>query len=62
MTVYIQYYSVLVSDVQYSGETIVDFTEGPPWYFTYTSGPVQSYYDIIDYISYAITYIPVTIL
>ena len=56
------YYSVLVSAVQHSGSTITYFTKCFSWYFQSPPGPVYAYYDIIDSISYALLYIPVTIL
>ena len=61
-TAYIQYYFVLVSGVQHSGQTIMYFTKWSPWYFQCPPGPIHGYYSVNDYVAPSVLYVPGTIL
>ena len=55
-------YFVLDSGVQYSGQAITYFKKWSLWCIQYPLSTRQNYYNIIDYIHYAVLYVPVIIL
>ena len=58
----IQYHFVLVSGAQHMDLITIRFSKCSPQYFQYPPGTIHSYYNIIDYIPYAVFYIPMTVL
>ena len=56
ITVYIQYYFVVVSGVQHSGYIITCFTKYSSQYLQYSPGTIPNYYNTTDYIFYTVPY------
>ena len=54
ITIYFQYYFILVSGVHHSGQTLIYFTKWSVQYFQYPPGTRHGYHSITDYIPYAV--------